>query len=69
MIVCLLMWLIVRVFDLSLKISIWKYVKLNAGWRYCAAVEENNRYKPDWVHVNSHTEYHPEGNSHRVSVP
>jgi hypothetical protein len=34
-----------------LKISIWKYVKLEARWRYCAAVEESNRYKPDWVHV------------------
>jgi integrase len=45
------------------KLSIWKYCKINGNWRYCRpVVGTNNKIKPHWVHTNSHEEQHPEGN-------
>jgi integrase/recombinase XerD len=44
------------------KASVWKYVRVEGKWRYCRpVVGKNNKIKPDWVHVNSHEEHHPEG--------
>jgi len=40
-------------------VSIWKYVKLNAGWRYCRPVEANDKIDPHYVHVNGHAEKRP----------
>jgi len=43
--------------------SVWKYVKVGTGWRYCRPViGANNKIQPHWVHVNGHGEHHPEGN-------
>jgi len=42
--------------------SVWKYVRVGTGWRYCRSVTgANNKIKPHWVHVNGHREHHPEG--------
>ena len=44
------------------KASVWKYVKIGRAWRYCRpVVGKNGKIKPDYVHVNSHEEHHPEG--------
>jgi hypothetical protein len=42
------------------KASIWLYCKTPAGWRYCRPVYgRNNKIKPQWAHVNSHEQHHP----------
>jgi integrase/recombinase XerD len=42
--------------------NLTKRVLTAKGWRYCAVVlSANGRVKPDFVHVNSHEEHHPEG--------
>jgi integrase len=44
------------------KFTIFKYVKLARGWRYCKpAVALNHKIKPDVVLVNGTEEKHPEG--------
>ncbi len=46
------------------KFTLYKYVKLQAGWRYCkAAFHENSKIKPNVVIVgkDKHEEKHPEG--------
>lgn len=46
------------------KVSIYKYVRLTSGWRYCKPVTgANNKLKPDWVITpDGKQEHHPEGN-------
>jgi integrase len=46
------------------KFTLYKYVKLQTGWRYCkAAFHENSKIKPNIVIVgkDKHEEKHPEG--------
>ena len=46
------------------KFTLYKYVKLQGGWRYCkAAFHENVKIKPNVVIVgkDKHEEKHPEG--------
>jgi integrase len=45
------------------KVSLWKYVRIDAKWRYCKpVVGKNNKVKPHWVIVKGTPEEHPEGN-------
>jgi len=45
------------------KLSIWKYVKVNGKWRYCKpATTPNNKIKPHVMLVAGQEEKHPEGN-------
>jgi integrase/recombinase XerD len=46
------------------KVSIYKYVRLASGWRYCKpATGANNKIKPNWVITpGGKEEHHPEGN-------
>lgn len=47
---------------LSGRVSLSKYVKVQAGWRYCpVSVSKNGRIKPDYVLVKKVSEFHPEG--------
>jgi integrase len=44
------------------KLSIYKYVRLSAGWRYCkAAFHPNGKIKPNFVIVKGQEEKHAEG--------
>jgi integrase len=44
------------------KLSIYKYVRTDKGWRYCkAAFHDNGKIKPDIVLVGDAEEKHPEG--------
>lgn len=44
------------------KVSIWKYVRTAAGWKYCKpATGRNNKLRPDYVRVGNRGEHHPEG--------
>jgi hypothetical protein len=44
------------------KLSIYKYVRLDAGWRYCkAAFHLNGKIKPNVVIVNGMEDKHAEG--------
>jgi integrase len=45
------------------KYTVYKYVRLKGGWRYCpAALYANHTIKPDVVIVGGKEERHPEGN-------
>jgi len=45
------------------KYTIYKYVRLKGGWRYCpAALYANHTIKPDIVIVGGKEEKHSEGN-------
>jgi integrase/recombinase XerD len=46
------------------RVSIYKYVRLSSGWRYCKPVTgANNKIKPNWVITpEGKEEHHPEGN-------
>jgi hypothetical protein len=50
------------------KFTLYKYVKLQGGWKYCKAVlHENVKIKPNIVIVgkDKHEEKHPEGSERR----
>jgi len=44
----------------NLKVAIYLSAKINGQWSYFRPVTgANNKIKPDWCHVNGHTEHHP----------
>jgi integrase len=44
------------------KLTLYKYCRTDAGWRYCkAVVSSNGKIKPDFVVVGSQEQKHPEG--------
>jgi len=44
------------------RVTVWKYVQTNKGWRYCKPViGRNGKIKPDFVIVDGQPEQHEEG--------
>jgi len=55
----------------QLKFTLYKYVKLQGGWRYCkAAFHDNGKIKPNVVIAgkDKHEEKHPEGSYYLANV-
>jgi len=43
------------------RVAIYQSAKVNGVWSYYRPVTgRNNKLKPDWCHVNGHTEHHPD---------
>ena len=50
------------------QVAIYQSAKVNGvWWCYRPVVGRNNKVKPDWCHVNGHTEHHP-GSDYIIKV-